>query len=88
MTEPDSVRHWLGDVELRIRKEEPESYLELDWEVGGRQTLVRIELQPSAEGTVLVLDHSRLLEPQGMTAINAWTNALARLQSMLGEEPE
>ena len=85
MTEPDSVRRWLGDVELRVRKEEPESYLELDWEVGGLQSLVRIELQRSAEGTILVLDHSRLLEPQGMRAMSAWTNALTRLESILGE---
>jgi uncharacterized protein YndB with AHSA1/START domain len=86
LTDPDSVRRWLGDVDLRVREAEPESYLELDWEVGGRQTLVRIEVQPSADGTVLVLDHSRLLEPQGMTAINAWTNALERLESLLENE--
>lgn len=88
MTEPESVRRWLGDVELRVRREEPESILELDWDVAGQQSVVRIELTPTEEGTTLVLDHSRLLEPQGMTAIGAWTNALGRLEAMLDGESE
>jgi uncharacterized protein YndB with AHSA1/START domain len=87
MTEPDSLRRWLGDVELRVRAEEPERLLELDWEAGGEEpSVVRIELTSSDEGTVLVLDHSRLAEPVGMAAMRAWTDALERLESLLGEE--
>lgn len=86
MTEPDSLRRWLGDVELRVRTEEPGRLLELDWEAGGEEpSLVRIELAPSEEGTVLVLDHSRLAEPVGMAAMRAWTAAFERLESLLGE---
>lgn len=86
MTEPDSIRRWLGNVELRVRTEEPERLLELDWESGGEQpSLVRIELTETDEGTMLVLDHSRLAEPIGMAAMRAWTSALERLESLLGE---
>jgi len=87
MTEPDSLRRWLGDVELRIQGEEPERLLELEWGAGAQEpSVVRIELSPSPDGTVLVLDHSRLAEPLGMAAMRAWTDAMARLESLLGEQ--
>ena len=87
MTEPESLRRWLGDVELRVRGEEPERLLELEWGAGGEEpSVVRIELSPSQDGTVLVLDHSRLAEPIGMAAMRAWAEALTRLESLLGED--
>ena len=87
MTEPESLRRWLGDVELHVRGEEPERVLELEWGAGDEEpSVVRIELSPAEGGTVLVLDHSRLAEPLGMAAMRAWTDAMARLESLLGEE--
>jgi uncharacterized protein YndB with AHSA1/START domain len=81
LTEPESVRRWLGDVEPRVRAEQPGRLLELDWD---DRSLVRIELRPTEAGTVLVLEHSRLAEPRGMAAMHGWTVALERLGSVLG----
>jgi uncharacterized protein YndB with AHSA1/START domain len=84
MTDPASRGRWLGDVELRVRAEEPERLLELDWGTGAEPSFVRIELTETEEGTTLVLDHTLLAEPQGMAAIRSWVEALARLEASLG----
>jgi len=54
-------------VELTIRQLAPPRLLEWEWTVAGEApTLLRVEFTAVAEGTLLVLDHSRL--PSSMVA--------------------
>jgi len=81
LTEPRSLARWLRPgFEVRPSEIEPERVLELDWQPPGEgPSLVRIELGADGEGTILVLDHSRIEARFGMGAIQFWTGALGRL---------
>jgi uncharacterized protein YndB with AHSA1/START domain len=84
MTEPESLRRWLGDIDLHVRELEPERVLELDWRYGDEEpSVVRFELAPDGDGTVLVLDHRQIEEPVGMRYLARWTAAIGRLEAGL-----
>ncbi len=58
--------------------------LELDWSHAEEErSVVRFELEPDGDGTLLVLDHRRIEEPVGMAYIARWTRAFARLDQEL-----
>jgi hypothetical protein len=81
LTEARSLERWLRPgFDVRPAEGEPGRVLELDWRPPGEEpSLVRIELGPDGEGTILVLDHSRIEARSGMGAIQFWTGALGRL---------
>ncbi len=62
---------WDGDASqtarCRVRLFEPPKVLELDWSFEGEpDSVLRIELSPAGDGTLLVLDHRQL--PRGQAA--------------------
>ena len=74
-----------GRIHARVREVEVERVLELDWsQAEEERSVVRFELEPDGDGTLLVLDHRRIEEPVGMAYIARWTRALARLDRELG----
>ncbi len=81
LTESESVARWLRPgFEVPRVEVEPGRVLELDWRPPGEEpSLVRIELTPEGDGTLLVLDHARIEADRGMGAIGFWTAAVARL---------
>ncbi len=73
-----------GRIDARVRAIEAGSVLELDWSYAGEDTsVVRFELEPDGDGTLLVLDHRRIDEPVGMAYIQRWSRAIARLDTEL-----
>jgi uncharacterized protein YndB with AHSA1/START domain len=87
LTEPESLRRWLGDSDwARIgghaRESEPERLLVLEWRVPGEEpSLVRLELTADGDGTMLVLDHSVIEERLGMAYMRRWSQRLDRLEA-------
>jgi uncharacterized protein YndB with AHSA1/START domain len=74
-------------LDARVTALEPERLLELDWHYPGeRPSLVRIELAPDDDGTLLVLDHLRLEERLGQGYATGWTHHLERLESIVERE--
>jgi uncharacterized protein YndB with AHSA1/START domain len=90
LTDPGSVSRWLGlpeDVETRMRTVESGRVLELDWARRGESdSLVRFELAPDDEGTVLVVDHSRLDARVCMAYFGFWAPRLDRFGEAVGGE--
>jgi uncharacterized protein YndB with AHSA1/START domain len=88
LTESDSLRRWLGEGEwarlgAQERESEPERLLVLDWRPAGENaSLVRLELTPDGDGTILVLDHSVIDEVLGMAYVQRWTESLDRLERL------
>jgi uncharacterized protein YndB with AHSA1/START domain len=73
-----------GRIDARVREVEAERVLELDWSHAEEErSVVRFELAPDGDGTLLVLDHRRIDEPVGMAYIARWTRAFARLDREL-----
>jgi uncharacterized protein YndB with AHSA1/START domain len=70
-----------GRISGQVRALEPQRLLELDWDTGGDPSVVRFELISDGTSTVLVLDHERIEESAGMTYMQQWTQALARLDA-------
>ncbi|MGI8478256.1 MAG: SRPBCC domain-containing protein [Gaiellaceae bacterium] len=69
-----------------VRVVEIERLLELDWAAPGeRSSVVRFELSPDGDGTVLALDHRRIDARVGMRAMSRWQSHLERLDALLGE---
>ncbi len=67
-----------------MREVEAERVLELDWSHAEEpRSVVRFELEPDGDGTLLVLDHRRIDEPVGMAYIARWTRAFAQLDREL-----
>jgi uncharacterized protein YndB with AHSA1/START domain len=85
LIDPDSVERWLGrPVPGAARIVEPLRRLELDWRPDGEPpSLVRFDLEPVADGTKLVLDHSRLDEVACMRYGSAWQEAIDRLGELV-----
>jgi uncharacterized protein YndB with AHSA1/START domain len=75
-----SFRLQLGPGETmdgRVRAVEPHRTLELDWRRDGEQpSVIRFELSPDGEGTVLVLDHLRIEARIGMRYAAIWERRL------------
>lgn len=68
-----------GRIEGRVREIEPSRVLELDWLFAGEEpSIVRFELAQDGQGTVLVLEHTRIEEPRGMLYIARWSETLER----------
>ena len=60
--------------------------LVLDWEMPGEEpSIVRLELRPDGEGTLLQLDHRLIDARVGMLAMSRWETHLIRLEELLGE---
>jgi uncharacterized protein YndB with AHSA1/START domain len=69
-----------GLIEARVRELAAPHVLELDWRHADEErSVVRFELAPDGDGTMLVLDHRRIDEPIGMAYITRWSRALERL---------
>ena len=81
MTEPASLARWLDPGFPVARSEiEPERVLELDWRPPGEEpSLVRVELAPDGDGTLLVLEHSRIDARLGMRYLARWVGTLERI---------
>jgi uncharacterized protein YndB with AHSA1/START domain len=73
-------------LSAKVRAVEIERVLELDWAPPGEEpSIVRFELTPDGDGTVLALDH-RLIDARfGMQAMSLWESHLVRLDALLGE---
>ncbi len=70
----------------RVRAVEAERLLELDWAPPGEEpSVVRFELTPDGEGTVLALDHRLIDARVGMRAMSRWETHLTRLDVLIGE---
>jgi len=75
-----------GALRAEVRAVEAERLLELDWASPGEEpSVVRFELRPDGDGTVLALDHHLIDARVGMQAMSRWENHLGRLGSLLGE---
>jgi uncharacterized protein YndB with AHSA1/START domain len=73
-----------GRIDARVREVQAERVLELDWSHAEEaRSVVRFELEPDGDGTLLVLDHRRIDEPVGMAYISRWTRAFAQLDREL-----
>jgi uncharacterized protein YndB with AHSA1/START domain len=72
-------------VPVTVQVLEPERRLELDWQAPGEDaSTVRFELAPHGNGTMLVLEHSRLDERACMRYGGTWTQFVRRLDHLLG----
>jgi uncharacterized protein YndB with AHSA1/START domain len=79
LTAPESVERWLRPpTGVELREVRPGRVLELDWPDA---SVVRLELSADGDGTILVLDHSRIEATRGMRAMRRWTEALSRLET-------
>jgi hypothetical protein len=72
-----------------MRPIEPGAVLELGWHRDGEaDSVVRIELRADEEGTVLVLDHSKLEARVCMRYFGYWEPRLDRFARAAGGERE
>jgi uncharacterized protein YndB with AHSA1/START domain len=68
----------------RIRAVEPPRTLELDWVRDGEEpSIIRIDLKPDGDGTVLVLDHRRIEAQIGMRYAALWERRLRQLDAVV-----
>jgi uncharacterized protein YndB with AHSA1/START domain len=66
----------------RIRAADPPRLLELDWARDGEEpSVLRFDLRPDGEGTVLVLDHRRIDATIGMRYMSVWERRLRGLDA-------
>jgi uncharacterized protein YndB with AHSA1/START domain len=80
LTDPAAVARWLAPpAGVEVLRSERERVLELDWSpLGEPHSVVRIELHPEGERTLLVLDHRLIDATLGMRYLRDWTRALER----------
>jgi uncharacterized protein YndB with AHSA1/START domain len=80
-----SFRLRLSDRETmdgRVRAADPPKLLELDWAREGEEpSVLRFDLRPDGEGTVLVLDHRRIDATVGMAYMAVWERRLRSLDA-------
>jgi uncharacterized protein YndB with AHSA1/START domain len=70
----------------RVRAVEPPRTLELDWiRAGEEPSVIRFDLRPEGEGTVLVLDHRRIEAEIGMRYAAVWERRLLHLDAVVGQ---
>jgi uncharacterized protein YndB with AHSA1/START domain len=75
-----------GALHARVRAIEIERLLEFDWAATGEEpSVVRFELRPDGDGTVLALDHRLIDARVGMRAMRLWESHLRRLDGVLDE---
>lgn len=68
-----------GRIEGRVLEIEPGRLLVVDWHFADEEpSIVRFELAPDGQGTMLVLEHTRIEEPSGMIYIARWSETLER----------
>ena len=81
LTEPRSLARWLAPgFEVPRTEIDPGRVLELDWRPPDEEpSLVRVELTRDGQGTVLVLEHSRIDERLGMRYMSRWVGTLDRI---------
>ncbi len=73
-----------GIVTGRVLHWDPPSLLEYEWRFAGEtESVVRFELSPTAEGTLLVLDHRALADPNAAGYSAGWHAHLASLSDHL-----
>jgi uncharacterized protein YndB with AHSA1/START domain len=73
-----------GVIAAAVREVEPGRVLELDWRYESEDpSIVRFELAADGDGTLLVLDHSRIDERFGMLYIARWERAIARFEAVV-----
>ena len=71
-----------AQVELLVQEHKPPRLLEWQWTINGEPpTLLRVELTPVPDGTLLVLDHSRLPATQFAGLSAGWHDFLDVLGS-------
>ena len=84
MKGPDGKEHDVSGVYRRIT---PERRLEFTWAWKGtpeRESLVEIELRPTADGTELTLTHSQLFDQEASDQHNkGWLGCLGELERFL-----
>jgi uncharacterized protein YndB with AHSA1/START domain len=87
LTEPDSVKRWLGrPMPGRVTSSEPHRLLELEWNVPGEgATYVRFELQEEAGGVRLIVDHRGLDRVASTAYGEGWKHHLLDLESVVNE---
>jgi uncharacterized protein YndB with AHSA1/START domain len=87
LTDAESLARWLAPPPgVRVVRTEPERMLELDWSPPGEPpSVVRIELRAEGEGTLLVLNHSRIDAALGMRYMRDWARALDRFHNELDQ---
>jgi uncharacterized protein YndB with AHSA1/START domain len=77
LTDRGSLARWLPAPPGPLREVEPGRVLEIDWQPPCEEpSLVRFELAPDGDGTVLVVDHSSIDERLGMRYLARWTEAI------------
>jgi uncharacterized protein YndB with AHSA1/START domain len=80
-----AFRLQLSDQETmdgRIRVADPPRLLELDWARDGEEpSVIRFDLKPDGEGTVVVLDHRRIDATVGMAYMAVWERRLRGLDA-------
>jgi uncharacterized protein YndB with AHSA1/START domain len=65
-----------------VRAADPPRLLELDWTRGGEEpSVLRFDLRPDGQGTVLVLDHRLIDATIGMRYMSVWERRLRNLDS-------
>ena len=81
LTRPESLARWLAPGFAVERTEvEPGRVLELDWRPPDEEaSVVRFELSPDGDGTVLVLEHSLIAEHVGMRYVTRWLGTLEQI---------
>jgi uncharacterized protein YndB with AHSA1/START domain len=61
----------------RVRSVDPPWTLELDWiRIGEEPSIIRFDVSPDGDGTVLVLDHVRIEARMGMRYAAVWERRL------------
>jgi uncharacterized protein YndB with AHSA1/START domain len=71
-------------AELRVRRLEPGRFVEYDWIFPDEpESVLRLELEPRGEGTLLVLDHRRLAKDDIVDYSAGWHSHLDALEAAL-----
>jgi uncharacterized protein YndB with AHSA1/START domain len=87
LTDPAELERWLGDGATAARDHvalEPERRLEFHWQLGGRDTVVAIELAADGPSTRVFVEHRGVAERQNgeASARDFWLLALENLRGL------
>jgi uncharacterized protein YndB with AHSA1/START domain len=74
-------------AQLRVRELDPGRFVEYDWSYPDEpDSVLRLELEPRGEGTLLVLDHRRLAGSDVVDYSAGWHSHLDALEQLLAGE--